>query len=89
MSCDEADKPTHLEALRALKKKLIDEHGACDHPVHPKAAEYRARLEANGDVETTESGDPAADRIIAMGTRQSKEITKYCTKPQNFLLMSR
>jgi hypothetical protein len=47
--CDESGaKPTHLEALRALRQKLIDEHGASDHPVHERAKARRAELERDG-----------------------------------------
>jgi len=44
ISCDEKVKLTHLEALRALRVKLVNEHGQSDHPVHSKAAERRAEL---------------------------------------------
>jgi hypothetical protein len=46
VSCDQdpEGKPTHLEALRALRKKLVDDHGASDHPIHPRAAARRAAL---------------------------------------------
>jgi len=60
VSCDEAEKPTHLETLRALRKKLIGEHGASDQSAHHKAAELRARLEASGDADAADA--PAGDR---------------------------
>ena len=44
VACDEQEKPTHLEAMMALHKKLSKEHGASDHPIHPQAAERRAAI---------------------------------------------
>ena len=39
VACDEKEKPTHLEALRALRAKLVSEHMCATHcfppPSHP------------------------------------------------------
>jgi hypothetical protein len=44
VACDDTMKPTHLEALRALRQKLIEDHGGSGHPVDPRAAERREAL---------------------------------------------
>ena len=48
MNCDKKEKPTHLEAARALRLELIAKHGQAGHPLHPSAARRRAALEEAG-----------------------------------------
>jgi len=45
MSCDNKGKPTHLDALRALRAKVEAEHGAPNHVGDSKAHERRLELE--------------------------------------------
>lgn len=45
VSCDEKDKPTHLEALRELRKKILDEHCREDHTHDPRAVEQCKRAQ--------------------------------------------
>ena len=53
--CNETgEKPTHLEALRALRAKLIDTHGRADHEPNARAVDHRADLERNGAAEEVE-----------------------------------
>jgi hypothetical protein len=68
--CDQepGGKTTHLEALRALRQKLIDEHGGTDHPVHPKAAERRAALAREGS--SAQQEESAFDRMKLATARQ-------------------
>jgi hypothetical protein len=68
VACDDTSKPTHLEALQALRKKLLEEHGASDHPIDSRAAERRAALEADGDVDAGERSQPSsAHRTAVLG----------------------
>jgi hypothetical protein len=61
--CDDEDKPTHLEALHALHDKLLTEHGATGHPIHPKAAERREAL-ARDDATDAPAGNRLPCRIV-------------------------
>jgi hypothetical protein len=46
--CNESgERPTHLEALRALREKLLKNHGCANHVVHERAAGYRKDFECN------------------------------------------
>ena len=46
-SCDETGKkPTHLEAQRALRQKLVQEHGGPDHTHNERAVAHSLRIDA-------------------------------------------
>ena len=36
-ACDLDEKPTYVEALRSLRSKVVDKHGAGDHKHDPRA----------------------------------------------------
>ena len=63
VSCDLDQKPTHLEALHVLREKLVREHGAPDHPQHPKALASRQRHEAQGSAQAS-AQQPEPDKNI-------------------------
>lgn len=73
VACDLDQKPTYLEALRALREKLAREHGAPDHPHHAKAVESRQRHEAQESAQQSaqELGrdENAFDRMKAAASR--------------------
>lgn len=45
VSCDDSLKRTHLEALKALRLKLSEEHGCEGHKQHPRAVERRQQMQ--------------------------------------------
>ena len=67
-SCDEKEKPTHLEAARALRLDLIEKHGQQGHPTHPRAANRRTALVEAGEVEPA----TAFDRLRVAGMAQRR-----------------
>lgn len=69
VACDEKEKPTHLEALMALRAKLIKEHGTAEHVPDPRAVLRLQTLEAQGDVTAPEP--TAFDRLrLAQAAQQ-------------------
>ena len=69
VQCDETgEKPTHLEAARALRAKLLAEHGQAGHEIHPRAADRRRHLEAAGELEP----QTAFERIQMSGMVQRR-----------------
>ena len=82
VNCDETGlKPTHLEALRGLRMKIMEEHMCEDHVHHPKAVERVAERRAkqlSGDTEMPEAAPAEAaaeaatafDRMKAAAARQ-------------------
>uniref|UniRef100_A0A6T7HW18 Uncharacterized protein n=1 Tax=Coccolithus braarudii TaxID=221442 RepID=A0A6T7HW18_9EUKA len=50
VACDETTKSTQLEALRALRLKLVDEHGRADHVHDPRAVARRAEVERDNEI---------------------------------------
>jgi hypothetical protein len=57
VSCDEATKTTHLEALQELRRVITEKHMCEGHERHPKAA---ARLEREGERALQRGAAPAA-----------------------------
>ncbi|KOO35179.1 hypothetical protein Ctob_010692 [Chrysochromulina tobinii] len=81
VNCDETGlKPTHLEALRGLRMKIMEEHMCEDHVHHHKAVERVAERRAkqlSGDTEMPEAAPAEAveaatafDRMKAAAARQ-------------------
>ena len=68
MACHQEERPTPLEALRALREKLIREHGGNDHVHHPKAVARRAELEQETQPASNAN---AFDRMKAAAALQS------------------
>ena len=68
VACDEKEKPTHLEALRALRAKLVSEHMCATHEPHERAVARRRELEASGEAEAAEPAN-AFDRMRAANAR--------------------
>lgn len=65
MSCDNDAKPTHLDVLRVLRKKVETDHGAPDHEGDPKAHE---RLRELGQTaENVDSSPKTAFDALALG----------------------
>ena len=63
------ERPTYLEALRVLREKLVQEHGAPDHTPHPKAVENRQLHEAAQPPEEPTPNENAFDRMKAAASR--------------------
>ena len=91
--CDEKEKPTHLEAARALRCELIQKHGQPDHPTHPRAAGRRAALEEAGEVEPTTAFDRlrfarmAQRRVQAQVAEDDKAFSDACAAEQRAAAM--
>ena len=71
-NCDESGaKPTHLEALQGLYKKITEQHMCDDHPHHPKAVEAAAKRRS--DVEMVEAAT-AFDKMKMAASRQQNLV---------------
>jgi multidrug efflux pump subunit AcrA (membrane-fusion protein) len=57
VAVDEKAKPTHLEALRALRETIECNHVSSEHQWADKALARRSELEAAGQVEPCDSFD--------------------------------
>ena len=74
VACDEKEKPTHLEALRALRAKLVSEHMCATHEPDERAVARRRELEASGEAGAAEPAD-AFDRMRAANARL---MSRWC-----------
>lgn len=63
VACDDAEKPTHFEALKALHDKLVREHGDNRHVPDERAVARRSEIERMGTSTTTLQHSTSFDKM--------------------------
>jgi len=82
-ACDLDEKPTYVEALRSLRSKVVDKHGAIDHEHDSRAVAQREELQRAGN--TADNGS-AFDRMRAAASRQKVAAQRAAADADSFEL---
>ena len=79
-ACDLDEKPTYVEALRSLRSKVVDKHGAGDHEHDSRAVARREELNNTAD------NGSAFDRMRAAASRQKVAAQRAAADADTFEL---